>query len=180
MDVNGVGYEIQAPMSVFYSLPEIGNQVVLITHLAVREDAHVLYGFSSHAERELFRNVIKTNGIGPKLGLAILSGMEADQFARVVESEDVTALCKLPGVGKKTAERLIIEMRGKLSELGGGSDGSAPVAAAPSAKQEAEDALVALGYKPSDATKAVKAVISDEDLGSEELIRLALQNMVRK
>lgn len=176
VDVNGVGYELEAPMSTFYTLPEIGAEVVLHTHLVVREDAHLLFGFASEAERGFFRNLIKINGVGAKMGLAILSGMSFDAFARCVQENDVASLVLLPGVGKKTAERLIVEMRDKLeikaeitlpqhAEVAPGVDD--PLA-------DAVSALVALGYKANEASRMVRGVSCD-GLGSEEIIRQALK-----
>jgi Holliday junction DNA helicase RuvA len=179
VDVSGVGYELEAPMSTFYDLPGVGAPVVLHTHLVVREDAHVLYGFAREAERALFRSLLRVSGVGPKMALAILSGMNADEFARCVQRDDTAALSRLPGIGKKTAERLIIEMRDRLGRL----DDEAFVvsvrpqaggAGAPTAVEDAMSALVALGYKPPEASRMVRAVAA-EGLASEELIRAALK-----
>jgi len=183
IDVNGVGYELQVPMNTFYRLPELNEEVLLHTHFVVREDAQLLYGFYDVRERSLFRELIKINGVGPKLGLAILSGIESNEFVRVVRNNDVNALVCLPGIGKKTAERLIIEMRDKLndwqsdagddSELNsGGSFGTNQ------AIGEAESALVALGYKPKEAERAVKSVAS-EGMSNQDLIRNALKIMAK-
>lgn len=180
LDVNGVGYEIQAPISTFAMLGKAGSQAMLYTHLAIREDAHQLYGFSDKAQRTLFRTLIKVSGVGPKLALAILSGMDVNAFALCVHNEDVSALTKLPGVGKKTAERLIVEMRDRLKEW----QAPAPLwAAADQADRavqdnmllEAESALIALGYKPQDAAKMLNKVAAEAD-SSEDLIRLALKS----
>lgn len=189
IDVNGVGYELQAPMTTFYDLPELGQPVVLSTHLAVREDAHVLYGFINDTQRSLFRTLIKVNGVGPKLALTILSGASAEEFARTVKDNDVTGLTRLPGVGKKTAERLIIEMRDRLDEWYTGasavardagqetlSAGETLVQEADAAK-EAVSALIALGYKPAEASKMVSAV-NDGGQSSEALIREALKGAI--
>lgn len=178
LEVAGVGYEVSAPMSTFYELPETGNAVILHTHLAVREDAHVLYGFLREQDRLLFRTLIKVSGVGPKLALAILSGMSADEFVRLIQVADSGALTKLPGVGKKTAERLVVEMKDRLKDWQGvslvsGADTS-PVSAASSAEKDAISALVALGYKPQEASRMVSQVASD-GLASEEMIRLALR-----
>lgn len=182
VDVQGIGYELQVPMNTFYRLPDVDHPISLYTHFVVREDAQLLYGFYEARERELFRAVIKINGVGPKLGLAILSGIEAGDFVRVVHNNDVAALTKVPGIGKKTAERLVIEMRDKLkdwveapgealvSETGSLMGGS-------QATEEAISALLALGYKPKDAEKAIKTV-SAEGLSSQDLIRQALKLMV--
>jgi len=183
--VNGVGYELETPLSTFFGLPETGRPVTLYTHLAVREDAHVLYGFASESERALFRSLLKVSGVGAKMALAILSGMNAEVFARCVESEDVGALVRLPGIGRKTAERLIVEMRDRLSKLGDQLSGAAgpgrggDVERRPrSVKSDAVAALVALGYKPQEAERMVKAVASEE-MDSEALIRAALQSTVK-
>lgn len=183
VDVQGVGYEVQASLTTFFQLPAVGETVTLFTHFVVREDAQLLYGFADTRERELFRTLIKVNGVGPKMALAILSGMNADEFVRCVQLDDVSSLVKLPGVGKKTAERLIIEMRDRLKAWGvdGGSGGTIPTAhMVPSVTEEAESALVALGYKPQDAAKMVKAVyVADDQPGCETLIRLALKSLVK-
>ena len=184
LDVNGVGYEVSAPMTTFYKLPAEGQKLSLHTHLVVREDAQLLYGFYDEVERSLFRLLIKINGVGPKLALAILSGIEAQAFVQCIHDGDSSTLVKVPGVGKKTAERLVIEMRDKIKDWVEGSDSSssgeviglASLAPKHSAKSDAESALQALGYKPADAAKAV-AQIKDKDLTSEEMIRLALKNM---
>ncbi|MEJ2619858.1 MAG: Holliday junction branch migration protein RuvA [Candidatus Thiodiazotropha sp.] len=184
LDVGGVGYELEAPLSTIFSLPEIGQKITLLTHLVIREDAHVLYGFSSETERTLFRNLLKVNGVGAKMALTILSGMSAEEFARCVESEDLAALVKLPGIGKKTAERLIIEMRDRLAKLSGFSLSSSvtqSVAAdqPASANADAVAALEALGYKPQDASRMVKNV-EQQNMDSEALIRAALQGAAKK
>jgi len=178
VDVQGIGYELQVPMNTFYRLPDIDHPVSLYTHFVVREDAQLLYGFYEARERELFRAVIKINGVGPKLGLAILSGIEASDFVRVVHNNDVAALTKVPGIGKKTAERLVIEMRDKLKdwpEAPGDLQASLNSAAA-DGTDEAVSALLALGYKPKDAEKAIKS-IAVEGMSSQELIRQALKSM---
>lgn len=181
IDVNGVGYELQVPMNTFYQLPEVNESVILYTHFVVREDAQLLYGFYDIQERSLFRALIKINGVGPKLGLAILSGIESREFVRVVRNNDVNALVSLPGIGKKTAERLIIEMRDKLQDWYQEGEeavdiGSQPIGAN-QAVEEAESALVALGYKPKDAAHAVK-LVAGEGMSNQELIRQALKVMV--
>lgn len=183
LDVNGVGYELETPLSTFFGLPETGRPVTLYTHLAVREDAHVLYGFASESERALFRSLLKVSGVGAKMALAILSGMSAEAFARCVESEDVGSLVRLPGIGRKTAERLIVEMRDRLSRLGDQLSGAVPdrggyAGRPPSVKSDAVAALMALGYKPQDAERMVKAV-AEEGMDSEALIRAALQSTVK-
>jgi len=185
LDVNGVGYELEAPLSTFFNLPETGGKVTLYTHLAVREDAHVLYAFATESERALFRSLLKVSGVGAKMALAILSGMNAEEFARCVEFEDVSALVRLPGIGRKTAERLIVEMRDRLGRLGdqltggGVSPNAASTAGRPRSEQsDAVAALVALGYKPQEADRLVKAVAGD-GMDSESLIRAALQSTVQ-
>jgi len=184
LDVNGVGYELEAPMSTFYDLPAPGQQVTLSTHLAIRDDAHVLYGFGSESERVLFRALLKVSGVGAKMALAILSGMSADEFARGVQSDDIAALVRLPGIGRKTAERLIVEMRDRLDKLGVGGGGSLPApssgkAVAETPVSDAVGALIALGYKPNEASRMVRSVESD-GLSSEEIIRTALKVVAGK
>lgn len=187
IDVQGVGYEVEAPMSTFYKLPVDKNEAVTLhTHLVVRDDAHLLFGFSSIAERTMFRTLIKVNGVGAKMALVILSGMEADEFAQTILAEDAVALTRLPGIGKKTAERLIIEMRDKLPkdiEMSSGAlmagVASSATGVGSSAAAQAAAALESLGYKPVEAAKMVAAV-KDDDFNTEELIRLALKSMVRK
>ena len=183
VDVSGVGYEIHAPMTTIYQLPALGENVELFTHLIVREDAHLLYGFASVQERSLFRALIKVNGVGPKLALTILSGMDVQDFVRCVRDGDTAGLVRLPGVGKKTAERLLIEMRDQLRDWH--VDG---LAVATGSAQlpihandyllEAESALISLGYKPQEATRMIAAVKNDAAT-SEELIRAALKNAVK-
>ncbi len=175
LEVNGVGYELEAPMSTFYDLPAVGESVQIYTHLQVREDAHTLYAFSNETQRSLFRALLKVNGVGAKMALAILSGMNPEEFHRSVEEGDAKSLTRLPGVGKKTAERLIIEMRDRLKTLFGDAPASlgAPKAQA-SQSDEAVQALVALGYKPAEADKLVNAVEA-EGKDSEVIIREALK-----
>ncbi|MCU7916738.1 MAG: Holliday junction branch migration protein RuvA [Candidatus Thiodiazotropha sp. (ex Epidulcina cf. delphinae)] len=184
IDINGVGYELEAPLSTFFTLPDLGQQVTLFTHLAIREDAHVLYAFASETERALFRSLLKVSGVGAKMALAILSGMNAEAFSRCVEAGDVASLVRLPGIGRKTAERLIVEMRDRLAKLADLSTGIAPSQAGhparpASAASDAVAALVALGYKPQDASRMVKAVATDE-MDSQTLIRAALQGAAQK
>ncbi len=184
VDVGGVGYEIQVPMTTLFQLPEPGAEVSLVTHFVVREDVQQLFGFIDERDRGLFRQLIRVSGVGPKLALAILSGMDADSFARCVHNEDLKSLVALPGVGKRTAERLLVEMRSKLDDWFGALDGAAGTApaarrASPAdAVADAESALVALGYRPQEAARAVAAVNDDDAAGSEELIRRALKSMV--
>lgn len=179
LDVQGVGYEIQASLTTFFELPEIDQTATLHTHFVVREDVQLLYGFSSLAERQLFRELIKVNGVGPKMALAILSGMNSSEFVHCVISKDIAALVRLPGVGKKTAERLVVEMRDRVEKWAPGNDaGSVAMQAQGSdAVQEAESALVALGYKEPEAVKMIAAVSADnQQASSAELIRAALKN----
>ncbi len=191
LDVSGVGYEIEASMNTFYRLPDLGLEAAIYTHLVVREDAQLLYGFADRQERSVFRELIKTNGVGPKLALTILSGASVDAFVRCVEHEDVATLVKLPGVGKKTAERLIIEMKDRLKNLSGlpshhpQSIPSATLFAQTDSpvtdeKREAETALIALGYKPAQASKAVASAcrLLADDVSAEEIIRHALRGMI--
>ncbi|WP_290652081.1 Holliday junction branch migration protein RuvA [Aquisalimonas sp.] len=176
IDVHGVGYEVQAPMSTFYDLPAVGERVSLHTHLVVREDGQSLYGFGSGRERQLFRALIRVSGVGPKLGLTLLSGMRVDEFIQCLQDQDSSRLTRMPGVGRKTAERLVIEMQDRVNAFTG--------EAAPATMRgedtvcEAVDALVALGYKPAEASKLVSRA-GDSDLPSEELIRRALQKSVK-
>lgn len=189
LEVSGVGYEVQMPMTSFYQMPAVGEQVTIHTHFVVREDAQLLYGFAQKIERELFRQIIKANGVGPKLGLAILSGLSAPQFVHLVTNNDANALVKLPGIGLKTAERLIIDLKDRLknftlsqqSELG---DLSVPQESMNSTfvetydvEQDAIDALLALGYKSAQATKVVRKVKLPE-MDSEALIKAALKSMI--
>lgn len=174
VDVQGLGYEVEIPLTTFFHLGESGSEVMLYTHLVVREDAHLLFGFSTVSERELFRALIKVNGVGPKLAVAILSGVDVKAFSRCIQNNDVKALTALPGVGKKTAERLIIEMRDRLPAL---ADGFLPSAQrAPDVVADAEAALIGLGYKPQEAARAL-AQIEDQDVSVERLIRQALKSL---
>lgn len=181
LDVQGVGYELEAPMTTFYQLPAIGSDIVLHTHLVVREDAHSLFGFADDADRALFRLLIKISGVGPKLALTILSGLNADEFRHCIHNNDSQALVRLPGVGKKTAERLLIEMRDRLPNSGNNlsvSPAAAPQTAISGAVQEAVSALCSLGYKAQDAAKMVQQLDTDHK-SCEDIIRLALQGAVR-
>lgn len=184
IDANGVGYELEASLTTFQNLPEIGADVMLHTHLAVREDAHTLYGFATPSERALFRNLIRVTGIGPRVALLILSGMSVDLFGRCVREGDAAALTRLPGIGKKTAERLIIEMRDRVGELGLDPTvvtlpGERSGALAINPVDDAISALVALGYRLPDAARMVQT-IAPEGLTSEAIIRQALQASVRR
>jgi holliday junction DNA helicase RuvA len=177
LDVAGVGYEMEAPMSTFFHLPAVGQDVHLLTHLVVREDAHLLYAFGTEDERRLFRGLLKVSGIGPKIALALLSGISVDAFAVCVQSQDIDALVRVPGIGRKTAERLLVEMRDKLSAT---TPGATPTATAAPASPEAEayGALVALGYRPAEATRLLKGA-GPGTHSTEELIRRALQSAAR-
>jgi len=185
LDIHGVGYDLLAPMSSFYQLPELGAEVVLHTHFAVSETSQQLYGFIAKKDRELFRLLIKVNGVGPKMAVGIMC-MDSDDIVRCIMEGNINALVKVPGVGKKTAERLVIDLRDKLkgwsipaASIG---DVSAPADSSPSSKNaivaEAESALIALGYKPTEAAKAVSRVLNEEITRSEDLIKLALRSMI--
>ena len=181
LDVGGVSYEIEAPMTTFYDLPAIGEVATLYTHLVVREDAHLLYGFSREAQRRLFRGLLKVNGVGPRVALAILSGLSDQEFVRCVASEDIARLTQVPGIGRKTAERLIVEMRDKFTLETEHGDETALTNASTAPHDpvsEAVSALVALGYKPNEASRAVRAVPA-KGLAAEEIIRQALKGMAR-
>ena len=177
IDVHGVGYELEAPMSTFYDLPEVGGEVSLFTHYAQKEDSVSLYGFLTESERRLFRDVQKVSGIGAKIALAVLSGVSVSDFARLVQTSDVTALTRIPGIGKKTAERMVVELRDRAADLTGG-----PAAAMPGqaldALSEAIIALQQLGYKPAEAERMAKKVAAEGD-GPEAIIRKALQQALR-
>jgi len=182
VDVNGVGYEVEAPMSTFYELPKIGEEVILFTHLAVREDAHLLFGFIKESDRALFRSLIKVSGVGGKMALALLSGMSSRDFITTVKSNDIASLTRIPGVGKKTAERLIIEMRDRLKDLLPDTTTSetrsniASDGLPPDEIKDAVSALIALGFKPPEASRMVSG-INTKGLASEEIIRQALQSV---
>lgn len=180
IDVQGVGYEVEAPMSTFYQLPPAGEKILLHTHMVVREDAQLLYGFYAETERKMFRSLIRINGVGPKLALTILSGVTADEFSRCIMDNDAKTLTGLPGVGKKTAERLIVELRDKLDdiELAPAATIPAGVTAAPTSPvSDAVSALVALGYKAQDASRMVRG-IETRDMETEAIIKAALQGTV--
>jgi holliday junction DNA helicase RuvA len=183
LDVGGVGYEVDVPMSTFFKLPAVGEALILHTHLAVREDAHSLYGFITEAERSLFRTLIKVTGVGAKLALGVLSGIGVDEFHRCVRANNVARLVRLPGIGKKTAERLVIELRDRLPAGIEGGDASGPDVMSPSGEEspaeEAVSALAALGFKPADAAAMVKRIPA-AGKSSEDLIRLALQGADKK
>lgn len=182
LDVNGVGYELEVPMTTLYRLPSVGEVVTLHTHLVVREDAHLLYGFFEKRERELFRELIRLNGVGPKLALALMSGLEVDDLVRCVQTQDTAALVKVPGVGKKTAERLLVELKDRFKAWES-MPSIAPLVVEPhvaqavsNAENDAVSALISLGYKPQEASRAV-AVVKEDGMSSEDLIRRALRGM---
>ena len=175
IDVGGVGYELEAPMSTIYDLPATGKEVILLTHHAVKEDSVALYGFMHESERTLFRNLLKVSGIGAKIALAVLSGVSTSDFARLVHAGDVVALTKIPGIGKKTAERIVVELRDRVDGLGVSLPGMPASAAAPlDAAGEATVALQQLGYKPAEVTRLVQKVAADGD-SAEAIIRKALR-----
>lgn len=178
IDVHGVGYEMEAPLSTFFDLPEIGEQVVVFTHFHVREDLQSLFAFASEADRQVFRDLIRVNGVGAKMALAILSGMTASELAHSVHAGDVAALTRLPGIGKKTAERLLIELRDRLDVTClASADSSAPQPVKKDHHQEATEALIALGYKPQEASRMLAT--ASPDLTTEELIREALKGSLK-
>jgi len=187
LDVNGLGYELEVPMTTLYRLPSVGEPLTLHTHLVVREDAQLLYGFYGKRERDFFRELIRLNGVGPKLALALMSSLEVDELVRCVQSQDTSALTKVPGVGKKTAERLLVELKDRFKawetvpamfalvpNQPGGPDAPPPVA---TAENDAVSALISLGYKPQEASKAISA-IKEKGLSSEDMIRRALKGMI--
>jgi len=178
VDVGGVGYEIEAPMSTFYKLPAVGETVILHTHLTVREDAHLLFGFGSPSEKSLFRELIKVSGVGPKLALAVLSGVGVAEFWETARSGDAARLTKLPGVGRKTAERLIVEMRDRAGGLPEGAGTFEGVVVQGSPLQDAKHALAALGYKPAEVQRLTDAV-HREGMTTEQIIQEALRRAVR-
>ncbi|HEU4773792.1 MAG TPA: Holliday junction branch migration protein RuvA [Lysobacter sp.] len=180
VDVNGVGYELEAPMSTFYDLPELGREVSLFTHYAQKEDSVSLYGFLRDSERRLFREVQKVKGIGAKIALAVLSGVSVDEFARTVQASDVTALTRIPGIGKKTAERMVVELRDRAGDMvGDGVALFAPEGMARDPQSEAVIALQQLGYKPAEAARMVRDAAPAADDDAASIIRKALQSALR-
>ena len=178
VDVHGVGYELEAPMSTFYDLPDIGREVALFTHYAQKEDSVSLYGFLRESERRLFRDVQKVSGIGAKIALAVLSGVSVEEFARLVQTSDVTALTRIPGIGKKTAERMVVELRDRAADLGAGAPVAPGAGAAPDPQSEAVIALQQLGYKPAEAVRmAREATAAGDDAAA--IIRKALKSALR-
>ena len=178
VDVNGVGYELEAPMSTFYDLPELGREVSLFTHYAQKEDSVSLYGFLREPERRLFRDVQKVTGIGAKIALAVLSGASVDEFARMVQAGDITALTRIPGIGKKTAERMVVELRDRAADLAGGGVPGAMVAGAGDPVADAVTALQQLGYKPAEAARMAREAAAPGDEAAT-IIRKALQSALR-
>ena len=178
VDVNGVGYDVDVTMTTFYQLPALGQKTTLYTHLVIREDAHLLYGFGSREERETFRQLIRITGVGAKIALAILSGMTADELAVAVAQEDVKRLSSVPGIGKKTAERLVLELRGKLSPSGlAGSPGGLPFVITADEKNDIVNALLALGYNEKEAAAATKTLPAEVSVSDG--VRLALKNLMK-
>ena len=188
IDVHGVGYEVHAPMTSFYQLPAIGSEVLLHTHFVVRDDAQLLFGFVDKQTRELFRELIRVNGLGPKMALAILSALDTDELILCVQQNNLNTLVRVPGIGRKTAERLLVELRDRVDHWTGKSDLSetqiartGSISLTPSIRQDAESALLALGYKPLEAEKAIQNVLKEHEAdSSEELIRLALKRMLSR
>jgi Holliday junction DNA helicase RuvA len=181
IDVGGVGYELEAPMSTFYGLPTVGEPVAVFTHLVVREDAHILYGFGSESERRLFRALLKISGVGPKIALGILSGASVDDFLRTVEAEDAVLLTRIPGIGRKTAERVIIEMRDSVKKFAGAAPatgGALGLGQTNNPQNEAFSALIALGYKPPEVTRLLSC-IDEPGLSTTEMIRRALKSAAK-
>ena len=182
IEVGGVGYEVETPLSTFYDLPEVDQPLLLLTHLIIKDDGHSLYGFLHEADRLLFRSLLKISGVGAKLALTILSGVNAEGFAQWINDGDVAALTRLPGIGKKTAERLVMEMKDRLGDLTPGTarlpGGGPAVAVAKNASAEATAALQSLGYKPAEVMRMVRAV-SEPDMDAEEIIRRALKSVIR-
>ena len=177
VEVGGLGYELEAPMSTFFLLPSVGEEVRLLTHLIVREDAHILYAFATDAERRLFRSLIKVSGVGPKIALALLSGISVEAFAACVQNQDIAALTRVPGIGRKTAERLVVEMRDRLGPPSESAGMASPGGSGLNPEAEAFGALVALGYRPAEATRLLKAA-GPGTHSTEELIRRALQGAI--
>ena len=175
IDVSGVGYQVDVPLSVFDHLPALGESVTLLTEMIIRDDAHTLYGFQSAADRQLFRDLLKVSGVGPRLALGVLSGVSGPDFALMIDSKDSQALTRLPGIGKKTAERLIVEMQGRINS--GDSDGATPSLAANDASQEARQALTSLGYSQAESLKMVRQAQGElpEDANAQHLIKHALK-----
>jgi len=178
VDVHGVGYELEAPMSTFYDLPDVGREVALFTHYAQKEDSVSLYGFLRESERRLFRDVQKVSGIGAKIALAVLSGVSVEEFARLVQTSDVTALTRIPGIGKKTAERMVVELRDRAADLAAGVPSAIGGPGPADPQSEAVIALQQLGYKPAEAARMVRdAAAAGDDAAA--IIRKALKSALR-
>ena len=177
LEVGGVGYEVEAPMSTFYDLPAVGAEVRLLTHLVVRDDAHVLYGFAREEERRLFRMLLKVSGVGPKIALAILSGSSVEAFAGCVAARDVATLTRIPGVGKRTAERLVVELRDRLESAETGI--AAGLESGGGARAEALAALVALGYRPAEATRLIETASATAGAGGEPTVEPSVEDLIR-
>lgn len=178
LDVNGVGYEIEAPMSTFYRLPQTGTVTALHTHLVVRDDAHLLYGFDSDTEKVLFRALLKVSGVGPKVALAVLSGISVEEFRAAVQAGDSARLRRTPGIGKKTSERIVMEMRDRVPDASPGMHGAGAAGVPEAPRAEALSALESLGYKPAEAERLVAAVYAD-DMATDSIIRAALKHALR-
>ena len=178
VDVGGVAYELEAPMTAFYELPDIGNRVLLFTHLAIRDDAHLLFGFADLQQRDVFRLLLKISGVGPRVALALLSGLTAEDLAACVAAGDIAQLTRVPGIGRKTAERLVIELRDRLETVFGTDPGASGTTLTP--QQDAVSALMALGYRETEANRAVRAVDVDGVPAVETLIREALKGLSRE
>lgn len=178
IECGGIGYEVETPMSTFLDLPEVGAELFVFTHLLVREDAQILYGFATNDDRSLFRTLLKVNRVGAKLALGVLSAMTANDFRRCVEFEDTTTLSKIPGVGRKTAERLIVEMRDRIDISHPAKSGTAPVEGRASARSEAFDALLSLGYKPNEVNRLIGKLDTDKQ-SAEDIIRQALKQAAK-
>ncbi|MBM4196243.1 MAG: Holliday junction branch migration protein RuvA [Gammaproteobacteria bacterium] len=180
VDVSGVGYELEVPVSTWAALPEVGQPVTLRTHQVIREDQHLLYGFATEAEKRVFRDLLRVNGVGPKIALAILSGISVDGLLRAVQTEDVTALTRVPGVGRKTAERLILDLKDRVATLAGNVGGATAVTplmvGASSMEREVVEALMGLGYRPVEARRMVEQARPETADSTADLLRAALRN----
>ncbi len=182
LDIGGVGYQLDAPMTTFYDLPKIGEEISLFTHMVVREDAQLLFGFSTAVQRDMFRSLLKVSGVGPRVGLAILSGISAADFLACIVHEDINQLTTVPGIGTKTAQRLVVEMKDRLEKemdlsAIAGVSGDSRGQDGPDSRQDAIGALIALGYKPAAASRSVNGIPESAEMASEDLIRAALRNL---
>lgn len=180
LDIQGVGYEIHLPLSIYVNLPELNSQVTLWIHQVIREDANLLYGFAQLEERQLFRELIKVNGVGPKVGMAIMSSLDSSSLLNAIQNKDLATLTRIPGIGKKTGERLLLDLTDRLKDWSTGTNATtntnSSTAPQPNPRFEAEEALIALGYKPTAASRAL-AKLTSPDLSTQELIKAALQNL---